>query len=367
MELLNYHYHKRGHISMQGHNITDGAITQEQILRDTDAAGKPRPWAQHRTEADYMQAALAESNPDRAAKMQGCGTWLEFAMQPDGIRLHDANFCRVRLCPLCQWRRSLKIWSQTSDLVAAANSAQRSGWIMLTLTQRNVDGWELRWELDRLYKAWNDLARRKEFRRAVLGWMRVLEVTHNSDLNSGSFDTFHPHFHALLQVRASYFHSRDYIPQHEWAALWADCMQLDYIPSVDVHAVRGDSAGAIAEVSKYAVKPADVLTPADWDLTVRTVEQLDKDLNGRRLIAYGGTLRQLHHQMHLDDAENGDLVHTSQDDATAEAVQEYISYSWAIGYREYIKSGTREGAPQSAEKKARAAARCAKTHKKSTQ
>ena len=119
-------------------------------------------------------------------------------------------------------------------------------------------------------------------------------------------------------------------------------MQLDYTPSVDVHAVRGDSAGAIAEVSKYAVKPADVLTPADWDLTVRTVEQLDKDLSGRRLIAYGGTLRKLHHQLHLDDAEDGDLVHTSQEDTAAGAVQQYISYAWAIGYREYIKTGTRE-------------------------
>lgn len=349
---------------MQHNDNTAETGRQVQILRDTDAAGKPRPWAQHRTEADYLQIALAESNPERAAKMQGCGTWLEFAQQADSIRLHDANFCRVRMCPLCQWRRSLKIWSQTSDLVAAANKEQRSGWVMLTLTQRNVDGWELRYELDRIYKAWSDLTRRKPVKRAILGWMRVLEVTHNSQLNSNSYDTFHPHFHALLHVRASYFHSRDYISQREWAALWADCMQLDYTPSVDVHAVRGDSAGAIAEVSKYAVKPADVLTPADWDLTVRTVEQLDKDLSGRRLIAYGGTLRKLHHQLHLDDAEDGDLVHTSQDNTAAEAVQEYITYAWAIGYREYIKTGTREGGAPDDEKRhkhatARGATACA--------
>lgn len=347
---------------MQHYDTTPCAATQGGILHDIGPDGRERPWAQHRTETDYMQAALAESNPDRAAKIGGCGTWLEFAAGPDGIRLHDANFCRQRLCPLCQWRRSLKIWSQTSDLVAAANREQANGWIMLTLTQRNVDGCDLRAELDRLYKAWSDLTRRKPVRKAVLGWMRVLEITHNTDMGSGAYDTYHPHFHALLQVRPSYYHSRDYIAQRQWAALWADCMDLDYTPSIDVHNVRGDSAGAIAEVSKYAVKPADILTPADWDMTVATVAQLDRDLSGRRLIAYGGTLRRLHHDLHLDDTEDGDLVHTSADDDAAQAVQQYISYAWTIGYRQYIARSTREGGVPDAERAQRIAARRAAAH-----
>ena len=349
------HTHTRGANSLQHNDNTAATGRQVQILHDYDNRGKERPWALHRTEADYMAYAYDEIKPDKASKIRGCATWVEFARAEgaDSMQLHDANFCRIRLCPVCQWRRSLKIWSQTSDLVAAAKNQGNYSWIMLTLTQRNVDGWELKYELDRLYKAWSDLTRRKQFKAAIKGWMRVLEVTHNTKLGSNAFDTFHPHFHALLCVNASYFHSRDYISQKEWASLWADCMGLDYTPSVDVHAIKGDTAGAIAEVSKYATKPDSVLTPEDWDLTVRTIEQLDADLANRRLIAYGGILRKLHHDLHMDSIDDGDLIHTSNDDEVAAAVYEYVSYSWNIGYRAYCKASTREGGAPDEDKRNR--------------
>lgn len=357
---------------MQHNDNTACCGRQVEILHDVDERGKERPWALHRARADYLAAAYDDVNPDKAWKLRGCATWLEFAHEPgaDKIRLHDANFCRIRLCPICQWRRSLKIWSQTSQMVAAVQQQQpKTGWIMLTLTQRNVDGWELRYELDRLYKGWNDLMRRKEVRGAVLGWMRVLEVTHNTKWASTSYDTYHPHFHALLMVPQSYFHSRRYLSAAKWSALWADVLDLDYTPSIEVHAVRGDTAGAIAEVSKYATKPDSVITPDDWDLTLKAVEQLDKDLAGRRLIAYGGILRQLHHDLHLDSVDDGDLIHTADEPSeTAAAVYEYISYSWAIGYRAYTKASTREGAAPNEDKKTlrAAAARSRAPHKKNT-
>lgn len=356
----------KGANSLQHNDNTAKMASQDQILHDIGRDGKPKPWAEHRTETDYMQAALMEINPQRAVKMASCGTWLEFARNADGITLHDANFCRVRLCPLCQWRRSLKIWSQTSDLVAAANNPTPQGWIMLTLTQRNVDDYMLKAELDRLYRAWHDLTHRKEVRKAVLGWMRTLEVSHNTIEGDTAYDTYHPHFHALLQVRPSYFTSRDYIPHHKWAQLWRECMDLDYTPSVEVHRVKGDTAGAIAEVSKYATKPSSILTLDRWDLTIRTVERLDTDLSGRRLIAYGGTLRKLHNQLHLDDTETGDLIHTSTDDPTAREVQDYISYRWAIGYKLYIKASERKGAMPDEDKAQRSAARRTKAHQSGT-
>ena len=344
---------------MHIHDTTEAQASQVVFLKDAGKDGKTRPWALHRTEADYMAAAYDEFNPDKANRLRGCASWLEFAEGVDGRTLHDANFCRIRLCPICQWRRSLKIWSQTTDLVAAANKSRPGGcaWVMLTLTQKNVDDYMLAGELDSLFSAWNDFSRRKEFKRAVLGYMRVLEVTHNTEIQTHAYDTYHPHFHVLLAVRPSYFTSRDYIKHARWQQMWAEAMKLDYMPQVDVHRVYGNTAKAVAEVSKYATKPSDILTPEYWDVTVRTVELLDHDLNGRRLVAYGGLLRQLHQQLHLDSIENGDLIHTGTEDAAAAEVVRYVSYNWTIGYRQYVRGKVRTGGSPHAEKEK---ARCAR-------
>ena len=40
----------------------------------------------------------------------------------------------------------------------------------------------------------------------------------------------HPHFHAMLLVKSTYF-NRDYINQVEWTDMWIKAMRLDYYPS----------------------------------------------------------------------------------------------------------------------------------------
>ena len=37
----------------------------------------------------------------------------------------------------------------------------------------------------------------------------------------------HPHFHAMLLVKSTYF-NRDYINQAEWTDMWIKAMRLDY-------------------------------------------------------------------------------------------------------------------------------------------
>jgi hypothetical protein len=44
----------------------------------------------------------------RADRVSQCGSYLDFGVLPDGTKkLVKANFCRDRLCPMCNWRRSL--------------------------------------------------------------------------------------------------------------------------------------------------------------------------------------------------------------------------------------------------------------------
>ncbi|WP_164045311.1 protein rep, partial [Serratia marcescens] len=51
------------------------------------------------------------------------------------LRLRDARFCRVRHCPICQWRRSMmwqaRFYQSLPKIVAEYPGAR---WLFLTLT-----------------------------------------------------------------------------------------------------------------------------------------------------------------------------------------------------------------------------------------
>ena len=47
----------------------------------------------------------------------------------------------------------------------------------------------------------------------------------------------HPHYHALLLVKPSYF-TKNYIKQSEWVEMWQKALRADYAPSVNVKTVK---------------------------------------------------------------------------------------------------------------------------------
>ncbi|WP_343890553.1 protein rep, partial [Kribbella sandramycini] len=68
---------------------------------------------------------------------------------------------------------------------------------------------------------------------------------------------------------------------------------------------------------------------------VETVRDLDAALSSKRLIGYGGLLKEIHQQLQLDDAEEDDLVHVSEDDETANEAFEVMA-KWHVGLRNYV-------------------------------
>lgn len=307
-----------------------------EVLQDVSPSGRARPWREKKMANELLSLAYEGVNPHKADRLRDCATYLSFAVDQSGHkRLEGANLCRVRLCPVCSWRRSLKVHAQMSQIIAAAERRRPYAYVLLTLTVRNVSGDDLSATLDALFRAWNRFAGYSAFKAAVRGWYRGLEVTHNCNPASPNYGTYHPHFHVLLAVLPSYFTSRDYLSREKWRAMWQRAARLDYEPQVDVRRVKGNTAAAVAEVAKYAVKDADYIIPDDWDLTVDTVRTLDAALDRRRLVAFGGLFAELHRLLHLDDAEDGDLVHTDDDPVSSDGVH-YLSYAWFTGYRQYI-------------------------------
>lgn len=307
----------------------------ERVLTDKSSTGRERPWREKKQANELLSAIYEDVNTRKAERLAECGDLLTFSIKDGTRKLKHMNSCRVRLCPLCAWRRSLKVHSHTVRILDAMDGDY--AYIFLTLTVRNCEGEELSKELDRLMGAWQRLTQRKAVRGVVKGWYRGLEVTHNINPESASYDTYHPHFHCLLAVRKGYFTSKEYLSKAAWAQLWQQALGVDYEPVVDVRRVKGTTSAAVAEAAKYTVKDADYIIPQDLDLSVETVRILDDALDKRRLVAYGGLMKEWHQQLNLDDEVDGDLVNVGEEETAAAVTDREVIYAWHTGYSQYIR------------------------------
>lgn len=322
---------------------------------------------------DYFNNSLeVEGNAyiKRAERVSECGTFLEWGRTiNDEYKLHNANFCRDRLCPMCSFRRSYKIFSQVSSVMDVIENDYN--FLFLTLTVPNVYGWELSKKIDKMNNAFTHKLRRHPlFKKVVKGYFRALEITHDNEPNitakmynkkkeyynrqclsvgdvNPNYNKFHPHFHCILAVNKSYF-QKSYIKHDEWLQMWRDAMDDQTITQVDIRKCKpkGEKltkselqtykslSSAVSEVAKYSVKSDSYIIKNNEELTDETVKHLSKILAGRRLCSMGGifksTYAQIKKDLKLDDMEDGDLIHVEAKLRTDIFIQIY-RYEWTAG------------------------------------
>ncbi|MGO5616123.1 protein rep, partial [Staphylococcus aureus] len=190
----------------------------------------------------------------------------------------------------------------------------------LTLSTRNaIDGDTLERSLKHLTESFRRLFKYKKVSKNLIGFMRSTEVTVNK--NDGSYNQ---HMHVLLCVESKYFRgSENYISQNDWIDFWQKALQVNYRPVANIKAIKPNQKGdkdiqaAIKETSKYSVKSSDFLTDDD-EKNQEIVNDLEKGLYRKRMLSYGGLLKQKHKILNLDDAEDGNLINTSDEDKTTD-------------------------------------------------
>lgn len=331
------------------------------FLEDTSPRGKKRDWKGKKQKSLLMEEHFRQAGIEydeismmrKADRMQGCCDTLTFRVVDEKLRLYQAWFCKVRLCPMCNWRRSLKIACQNKRIVEVANEKYKLRWLFLTLTLKNCEGDQLKNTVNQMMTAWNRFIGYKRINNALKGYFRALEITKNRDHKSNAYGTYHPHLHILFCVSPSYFKGGSYIPHKDWQQFWKKAMRLDYDPIIHIQRVKPKEdcdldyveeeikqaireQKAIQEVSKYPIKDTDIL-PKD-KLTadgVETVYTLDSSIAYKRLIGYGGILKEIRQELKLDDGENGNLVNVDEKDEISNAICEIIAY-WHVGLKNYI-------------------------------
>lgn len=282
-------------------------------------------------------------------RMTECSGYLEFALVPtetgeSAHKLQTARFCRVRHCPICQWRRSL-MWRSRTIRAMTRVLADYPGkrFIYVTLTVRNCQLEDLGATIAHMNQSWQRLLKRPQFK--AVGWLRNLEVTRGKDGSA------HPHFHAMLMVNPGYF-AQDYLNQKDWIALWRSCARLDYDPHLYVNVVKprkksstdtSESAPIIDEgllkairyTLKYSTKPDDILntdTSECQDMQAWLVGLTDQ-LHNKRAIATGGILKK-----YLAESDPENLIVDEDSTDTSDITDEdlRIGYAWREPDLDYL-------------------------------
>lgn len=312
------------------------------VLKDINKNGKDNNWKKRKEDNLNLAESYKRLGFKKYYRVLDCSTFLEFRyfLDTGEKKLNNANFCKVRLCPMCSWRRSLKIFGQVSKVMDYVEENYNYKYIFLTLTVKNCCGEDLKFTLDHMTDSFNRMNQRKAFKQSIKGYFRSLEVTYNKHEN-----TYHPHFHLILSVNNNYFtNSRIYLSQNDWMNLWKDCLKVDYTPIVDVRRVKESDkgiGGAVAETAKYTVKSEDFIIKDDKGkvnkkLTDEVVKTLDKALHRKRLTSFGFIFKEIHKKLNLDDAEDGDLKNTDNDEnLRSDLLYVLLRYQWNIGLKNY--------------------------------
>lgn len=304
-------------------------------------------WTDLKLKSEAVATAMGEEITDywikRSEKVLDCGAVLHFAVSKNSMRLIKAFFCRDRMCPSCQKRRSLMIFHQVKSVCISIQKEQPTiKYLMLTLTVPNVKASELKETISHMMKSWGKLIKRKEFKTSIKGWFRALEITYN-----GERDDYHPHFHILLSVNSGYF-KKNYITQNRWLELWQESTKNFNITQVDVRRVKPnpkkagstDVESAVAEVAKYATKPSNYICKhpiSGYMAHGKVVRELGLSIASTRLIAFGGIMKEHLEKLSLKDVEDddSDMINVSGESDQIDAVMVQI-FRWNIGFKQYI-------------------------------
>ena len=292
-----------------------------------DLSDRDKPWDKHRKNSDRAANHYrGDKKFDKyTTRMDFCSQLLDFRLVADDeeykLKLDTARFCRVRHCPVCQWRRSLRWKARAFKILPMVVEAYpKYRWLFLTLTICNCPITELRDTLQWMNKSWQRMVQRRKF--PAIGWLRSTEVTR------GKNGSAHPHFHCLLLVKPVYFSGKSYINQKDWMELWKSCLRVDYDPVVDICAVRRGNSPIelIPEILKYCVKESDLVADKEWFI------ELTKQMHKMRTVATGGVLKEYLKQL---EEEPEDLIGKNENKVEDEIDEGHLYFNWRYREKKY--------------------------------
>lgn len=303
------------------------------VLHDRSPYGE-RDWQYYKRMNLKLADYADQFDHQLANKIRDCSTYLEFKRNPNTgyLHLYRCFYCKDKLCFLCNWRRALKNFHELKKVLNTADE-EKPGcrFIFLTLTAKDSTGADLRKNIKRMNKAVSQLLRYSKVKKFIVGFVRSTEVTVTNDVNSDEI-MYHHHVHVIAMVN-NYFSHDNYMKQDEWADLWQQALKTDYVPVINVKAIRANKKknqtaieSVSHELSKYIVKPASYLANVDDGFesqedadehNINVIKCLSSQLYSIRRTSYGGLLRTIRAKFFGSSKkeDEDDLTHINEDDS----------------------------------------------------
>lgn len=316
-----------------------------------EVSPKDRRWTRRRREAVRVRQIYAVSGDcDRydphgyAERVSECSRNPVFAWDRGAktYRLQRADFCRVRMCPVCQWRKSLRWFGRMAEAWSDLDKRHPDlRFLHLTLTVKNCPtdqvrdvitetinpGWSRLHRRKTLWKYGEDGEREERVRNRIAGFLKSVETKPGASQGETNV-----HLHLLVAVEPEYF-GDDYLQTSDWVKNWRDAARLDYDPVVYVNAVDGPGdqtrKDAVLEVVKYEVKPQEAIEHPDWLL------EITDQLHGLQTVTAGGVIRKFLHRE--DDPDEDEMVQgaaTSPDEQDLRGSKALV-FDWREGPERY--------------------------------
>jgi plasmid rolling circle replication initiator protein Rep len=249
--------------------------------------------------SDAIAKKYESVNPIKAQRMRNCAKILKIGTNKQTGKkiVLEANYCQIRLCPVCCYRKSRIEGFRAAKAVHKIITGHEEEYAILVLgfTTRNCSAENLKETIQMQQKGFKSLIHKNghggcgPLSDILLGYVRSSEVTTALHLMEQGMG-YHPHIHALVIVPRWY---KNKICENEetleaeiknLAELYQHACKLDYKPEVDIREIYNTIEKAAKEVIKYALKPVDIQS-------VDILRTYERELTNLRMTEYGGLMR----------------------------------------------------------------------------
>ncbi|MCP4055624.1 MAG: protein rep [Mesoflavibacter sp.] len=213
-----------------------------------------------------------------------------------------AKRCYSRVCPHCVAKRAQMLQEKFIPLIEMIIKNPKA----LILTIKNVPNINKNVYKQQLRANWNKLKEKLKVKYELRGGIDNIETTYNSDENSKSYNTWHPHLHILLDWREDEVYSDNEIMEDIrklWYEITGDSHQIDFKSVKD---------GDIKELFKYNVKFQDKV-PYDEYLIATKHLRLIQGFGS--CFKYGDLLKKIEEELNSEVVDVDSVVDTHEPDS----------------------------------------------------
>lgn len=306
---------------------------------------------------ELMEYTGTDSMIDAVHSLNACGTWFAVDDSQEYSRIVASNFCRRRICPMCQFRKSEKMFTKMMSLCERMESdGYRFLHLVLTLPNATTNAelvalvsqlntlstklFKFKGYIDsenKVYSRANSSRNDKKIDLSVSwkGQFRACEITYNY-----ANDTYHPHLHCLVAVKRSYFNNPKYYISHaQLKAIWEHIAHMDNL-QVSLGAIKTGNYKGVAEVCKYSLKPLQI-NREEQDNAItdlqnwKFIQAIAFDLKGKRLTQRFGIIKEYWHKLYGADDEKEDIEESTENNGL-------IHYFWDNVDKHYVNPNESE-------------------------